>query len=103
MSNSKAAADKYQKLYADINFGRGELFEFIQEKYHPTEVLYPGCSIHITPAFYFPHVVFVDQAPQAVAFFSDRAPILDLVNRRRKYQRKSWLIGNCRGAPYIWG
>jgi hypothetical protein len=91
MSNSKASTDEYQKLYVDLGFERGGLFELIQEKYHPKQVLYPGCSVHITPAFFFPHVVFVDQDPAAMAFFSNHALVLDLVKRHRKYRRTPYI------------
>lgn len=81
----------YQKQYADLDFERGGLFEVIQEAFQSVEVLYPGCSVHLTPAFYFPHVVFVDQAPAASAFFSDRGFVLELVNRHRKYRRTPYV------------
>ncbi len=91
MSSSKATIDKYQRLYVDLRFERGGLFELIQEKYHPTEVLYPGCSIHITPAFFFPYVVFIDQDPAAMTFFSTHELVLDLVRRHRKYRRSPYI------------
>ena len=91
MNKSKTTVDEYQKIYAALRFERSGLFELILEKYHPTEVLYPGCSSHITPAFFFPHVVFVDQNPEAMAFFSDHENILDLVMRQRRYRRKPYI------------
>ncbi len=87
MNDSKAIADRYQKQYVDLRFERGGLFELIQERYQPEEVLYPGCSIHITPAFFFPHVVFVDQDPAATEFFSSHEMVLALVKRHRSYRR----------------
>jgi hypothetical protein len=91
MKGTPAAPDAYQKQYVDLDFERGGLFEVIQKAFQPVEVLYPGCSVHLTPAFYFPHVVFVDQAPAASAFFSDRELVLDLVNRHRKYRRTPYV------------
>lgn len=91
MKNSKASIDKYQRFYVDLRFERNGLFKLIQEKYHPKEVLYPGCSTHITPAFFFPNVVFVDKDPAAMAFFSNHEIVLDLVKQRRE----------CRISPYI--
>ncbi|MBN1452557.1 MAG: hypothetical protein JW963_16190 [Anaerolineales bacterium] len=91
MNHSKATVDRYRKLYADLRFERGDLFELIQEQYHPTEVLYPGCSIHITPAFFFPHVIFIDKNPEAADFFSHRKIILDLIKRCRKYRRTPYI------------
>ena len=81
---------EYQKQYADLRFERANLFKLIQEKYHPTEVLYPGCSIHITPAFYFPHVIFVDKSPEAVKFFANQKSVYELIARRRAYKRKPY-------------
>jgi hypothetical protein len=87
MNSGKGSVGKYHRQYADLGFERGGLFGFIQERFHPVEVLYPGCSIHITPAFFFPHVVFVDHDPVASAFFSDHEAVLDLVKQRRNYKR----------------
>jgi hypothetical protein len=87
MKSGKSLIGKYQRQYADLGFERGGLFELIHERYHPVEVLYPGCSIHVTPAFFFPHVVFVDYDPAASAFFSDHEAVLDLVKQRRNYKR----------------
>jgi len=91
MNNSKATLDKYQRLYVELRFERGALFELIREKYHPTEVLYPGCSIHITPAFFFPHVCFVDRNPDAVDFFSNHEIVVDFIKRHRKYRRTPYI------------
>lgn len=89
--SSKPASDPYQRLYGETRFEREGLFELIQEQFHPVEVLYPGCGMHLTPAFFFPHVVFIDQHPEAAAFFSELAPIRDLVERQRRYRRRSYL------------
>jgi hypothetical protein len=91
MSINKNAANKYNSRYADIHFEREGLFKLIQEKFNPREVLYPGCSIHITPSFFFPHVVFVDQDPDAMTFFSNHETVLSFANRYRNY----------RCSPYI--
>jgi hypothetical protein len=86
-----AITDRYQTQYVDLRFERSGLFELIQERFHPREFLYPGCSVHITPAFYFPHVVFVDQDPVAAAFFSDCESLVALVTRQRHYPRSPYI------------
>ena len=91
MSDNKVILAKYQKQYAELRFERGDLFKLISEKYHPTGVLYPGCSIHITPAFYFPHVVFVDKDRATLEFFSNHEVVLDFVMRNRQYRRKPYI------------
>jgi hypothetical protein len=91
MNNRKPQANPYHKYYVDLRLEREGLFRLIQKQFHPIEVLYPGCSTHLTPAFFFPHVVFVDRDSTAQAFFSDQAAILDLVKRHKRYRR----------APYV--
>ncbi len=87
MSSSQTTFAAYLRQYADLGFERSGLFAFLQEEYHLVEVLYPGCSFHITPGFYFPHVVFVDRSPSAISFFARRADILDFIMRSRNYKR----------------
>lgn len=89
MRNNNTAIEQYQKRYVATHFERVGLFEFVLGEYHPREVLYPGCAIHITPAYFFPHIVFVDQDSEASEFFSNQGAILDWVNRHKKYQRSS--------------
>ena len=91
MSNSNTTIERYQKQYVATHFERAGLFEFILEEYHPREVLYPGCAVHVTPAYFFPHVVFVDQDSEASKFFSNQEAILAWVNRHKKYQRSSYI------------
>lgn len=81
----------YRKHYSDIEFERSGLFEYISENYACGEVLYPGCFTHITPSFYFPHVVYVDKDPVAADFFADRAGILQFVDRNKKYKRSAYI------------
>lgn len=91
MSTRRTADDTYKKRYADLGFERSGLFELIREKYRPTEVLYPGCSVHITPAFCFPHVVFVDRDPNAMKFFADQEAVIEMVRRHRTYRRAPFI------------
>jgi hypothetical protein len=86
MAVRKARTDAYATRFADLDFERGGLFECIRDNFHPREVLYPGCSVYITPAFYFPSVVFVDNDPAVQAFFADPRPLLDLIKRNRRYR-----------------
>ena len=79
--------DTFRSRYSGIGFERGGLFRLLREEFRPDEVLYPGCSIHITPACWFPRVVFVDKDPAAAEFFSRRAEILEFLRRNRIYRR----------------
>jgi hypothetical protein len=85
------AIDLYQKHYVDIQFERAELFEAIKEKYGGSQALYPGSSIHITPSLFFPYVVYVDQHPTAQQFFAHLEPVLDYINRNKRYKRSAYI------------
>ncbi len=89
--NNNSTIDLYKKHYGDVKFERIGLFKFISENYACNEVLYPGCFIHITPSFFFPHVIYVDKDPIAVKFFADQVGILQFVNRNKKYKRSAYI------------
>jgi len=91
MGNLNSPTGAFEKYYRDLQFERDGLFALVQQQYHPTEVLYPGCSIHLTPAFFFPHVVFVDQDPAVSAYFQNQEAVLELVNRQRRYRRNPYI------------
>jgi hypothetical protein len=83
--------DLYKKGYVDLRFERAGLFQVLWEKYSCEQVLYPGCFIHITPSFYFPHVVYVDQHPTTVDFFSNMEQIMEYINRKKTYKRSAFI------------
>jgi hypothetical protein len=81
----------YESTYKSLQFERAGLFKTIAETYRSREVLYPGCSVHVTPSLYFPHVVYVDQSEAAEQFFADDKPIVDFVNRNKHYKGSTYL------------
>lgn len=83
--------DSYQTHYADLRFERAGLFESLLKPYACRYVLYPGCSIHITPSLFFPHVVYVDQSEWSARFFSDQEFILRYINRHQNYKRSAYV------------
>jgi hypothetical protein len=83
--------NNYKTQYADIHFERAGLFKAIREKYHPKDVLYPGCSVHITPSLYFPHVVYVDQSETAAQFFADKRSLLEFVDYNKHYRQSAYI------------
>jgi hypothetical protein len=72
--------DPYETQYAAI-----------RDKYQCKDVLYPGCSVHITPSLYFPHVVYVDQSEAAAKFFANEKTVLEFINRNRHYKRSTYI------------
>ena len=81
----------YNSFYSALDFERAELFESIKDEYGCSTVLYPGCSIHITPSFYFQHVVYVDISETAKEFFQDNQSILSIVNSNKKYKQSAYI------------
>ena len=88
---SVSTIDLYRKHYSDIRFERAGLFKAIKEKYNCNDALYPGSFIHITPSFFFPHVVYIDPNPIAIEFFADASSVLQHINRNKKYKRSSFV------------
>lgn len=89
--STKPFITSYQTIYREINFERIGLFRLVGETYSCKEVLYPGCSIHVTPSFVFPHVVYVDKSADAKAFFENQAELMNFVTRNREYKRKPFI------------
>ena len=81
----------YNRFYTALNFERAELFKLTKDEYGCSTVLYPGCSIHITPSFYFPHVVYVDNSETAKEFFQDHKDIMNFVNSNKKYKQSAYI------------
>jgi len=89
--NNDRKIDSYKRFYVDLNFDRAGLFETIKKEYGCNTVLYPGSSIHITPSFYFQHVVYVDISKTAKEFFDDIHNILDYINGNKKYKQSAYI------------
>ena len=83
--------DSYNRFYSALNFERAGLFELIKDEYGCSTVLYPGCSIHITPSFYFQHVVYVDISETAKEFFQENKNISSIVDSNKKYKQSAYM------------
>jgi hypothetical protein len=83
--------DPYHTSYAGLHFERAGLFQAILKTYACTDVLYPGCSIHITPSLFFPHVVYVDKSESAARFFAGEESVLEYINRHKHYKRSAYI------------
>ncbi|NUQ75570.1 MAG: hypothetical protein HUU21_18655 [Polyangiaceae bacterium] len=82
----------YKKFVVDHGLERDGLFKAIKARFNGvTTVLYPGCSVHITPSFYFPHVVYVDKGPVPRRFFTDNGEVLRMVEAGKHYKRSAFV------------
>lgn len=82
--------EKYNQIYKSIGFERRGLFELLNKEFHSKTVLYPGCMIHVTPSFYFNHVVYVDNSELAQEFFAKSVQVSELINQYKVYKEKSY-------------
>jgi len=83
--------DAYKRFYTDLNFDRSGLFETVKRKYSCQSVLYPGCSIHITPSFYFQHVVYIDISEIARDFFKDIEKVKEFIIDNKTYKQSTFI------------
>lgn len=81
----------YERNYTQLKFERAGLFKTIRETYQCQEVLYPGCSVHITPSLYFAHVIYVDKSKAAAQFFADESSIPEFVSRNKQHKQPAYL------------
>ena len=76
------------ELYAQYHISKGDerlqLFEILRDAYAVQSCLYPGCFVHVTPAFTFPRVAFVDTDRRARTFFEDLQTTV-FVESRKQY------------------
>jgi SAM-dependent methyltransferase len=54
-------------------------------------VLYPGSSIHVTPSFYFQHVVYVDRSKLSRDFFAQVDAVLGVVRAHKRYRQQPFV------------
>lgn len=86
-----AFAEYYQKYVLDLKLERAGLFKAVENRYHSTTVLYPGSFIHITPSFYFPHVVYVDLNEVSLTCFANLNEVQAYVEHYKHYNRWSFI------------
>lgn len=72
-------AELYRERVVDPGLERSDLLELVLARTRARTVLYPGCSIHVTPSRFFEHVVYVDRSEVSRAFFADPAQVLGVV------------------------
>jgi hypothetical protein len=87
----RLVAATYSKYLVETNLERYEVFKTMQRWASSATVLYPGSFIHITPSFFYQHVVYVDRNPVAERFFADTAGVLGFVTSRKHYKQQPFI------------
>ncbi len=77
----------YQQYHVERKDERLELFEIIRTEFCAHCFLYPGCFVHITPAFVFPNATFVDTDKRSRKFFDDQRT-LAFVEALKRYKER---------------
>lgn len=85
-------AVSYQEYVVTPDLERIALLEALRARC-PREatVLYPGSSVHVTPSFFFQHVVYVDRSEMSRDFFGRAGAVLELVNARKQYRQQPFI------------
>ena len=81
----------YKKYHFDRGYELESLFKQITERFDIQSVLYPGCYVHITPSFYIPRGVYVDQELPAKKFF-DNPSVINYIKSRKMYEETPEVI-----------
>jgi SAM-dependent methyltransferase len=85
-------ADIYQAYVVAHGLDRVALFEALRARcVGEAAVLYPGAFVHVTPSFFFQHVVYVDQSDFSRHFFARTQAVLDIVNQHKHYRQRPFI------------
>ena len=75
----------YEQYYVEKNFERADLFESLKTKYNIHSALYPGSFVHVTPSFFIPELVYVDNNKRAKKFFDMESLVAEFISKRKVY------------------
>ena len=78
--------EEYMKKIGD----RNGLYNLLSINFPIKRVLYPGCYVDITPSFYFPYTVYIDNDKKAKKFFKEGVLIKDFIEKNKEYNEKSF-------------
>jgi SAM-dependent methyltransferase len=82
----------YQEYVVTPGLERAALLEALRARCaREAAVLYPGSSVHVTPSFFFQHVVYVDRSEFSRDFFAQRQAVLDAVNAHKTYRQQPFI------------
>jgi len=82
----------YREYVVAPGLERAALLEALRERFseRPT-MLYPGSSVHVTPSFFFEHVVYVDRSPLAHDFFANEEGVRAVIDGGKRYRGASFV------------
>jgi hypothetical protein len=78
--------EEYMKKVGD----RNGLFNLLSINYPIKRALYPGSYVDITPSFYFPYTVYIDNDNKAKKFFKEGEMIKEYIDKNKEYTQDSF-------------
>lgn len=78
--------DLYHTHFVEKQDERLDLFVKLAARFPIRSALYPGSFVHITPAFIFPELVFVDQDARAKRYFESGAALARIRQEKKDAQ-----------------
>jgi len=88
---SPSVQSLYEQYVVAHGLEREDLFRVLAARFAPETVLYPGCFLHVTPSFWFQHVVYVDRHELPARFFASEAAVREFVDARRHYRPPAYV------------
>lgn len=76
---------RYQQHFIEKQDERREMFSLLEQVYSLRSGLYPGSFVHITPSFYIPEMVYIDNDRRISKFFNDPA-VFEYVVKNKIYE-----------------
>jgi hypothetical protein len=80
---------KYEEYIKKVG-DRNGLYNLLSINYPIKRALYPGSYVDITPSFYFPYTVYVDNDKKAKKFFKDGELIKNFIDFNKEYNQDSF-------------
>ena len=80
---------KYEEYIKKVG-DRNGLFSLLSKNFPIKKALYPGSYVDITPSFYFPYTVYVDNDKKAKKFFKQGEVIKEFIEKNKEYSEDSF-------------
>lgn len=81
-----SSTELYKKYMQKVG-DRNELFALLEEKFDIKSALYPGSHIDITPSFFYPKTVYIDNFKKTQKFFAS-SDLMNLIFKFKKYEEE---------------
>lgn len=86
MSRTNSSAALYKEYMQKVGH-RSQLFELLGNEFTIKSAIYPGSHIDITPSFFYPKTIYIDNFKKAEKFFA-KPDVLNYILKNKKYEEE---------------